>query len=275
MRVALLGTGIMGAGMARNLLSAGHEVAAWNRTREHAEPLSSDGAAVVDSPAAALDGADALVTMLADGAAVRSAVDGLAVDGVPWAQMSTIGVDETEELAASGSFVDAPVLGSRPQAEAGELTVLASGPSDARERLAPVFDAVAARVVDLGDAAGAGTRMKLVLNHWVVALVEGLAETVLLAEGLGLDPRTFLDIIDGSPMGPPYARLKGTQMIERSYDANFPLDLALKDARLIAAAASDAGLDLPLVRLVEQRFGAAVEAGHGRGDLSAAVEAGR
>jgi 3-hydroxyisobutyrate dehydrogenase len=274
MRVALLGTGIMGAGMARNLLSAGHEVAAWNRTREHAEPLASDGAAVAGSPAAALAGADALVTMLADGAAVRSAVDGLALDGVLWAQMSTIGVDETEALA-SPSFVDAPVLGSRPQAEAGQLTVLAAGPADARERLAPVFDAVSARVIELGERAGAGTRMKLVLNHWVVALVEGLAETVLLAEGLGLDPRTFLDIIEGSPMGPPYARLKGTQMIERSYEPNFPLELALKDARLIAAAAADAGLDLPLVRLVEQRFGAAVEAGHGRGDLSAAVEAGR
>jgi 3-hydroxyisobutyrate dehydrogenase len=276
MRVALLGTGIMGAGMARNLLGAGHEVAAWNRTRERAEPLGSDGASVVDSPAAALEGADVLVTMLADGAAVRSAVDGLALDAVPWAQMSTIGVDETEELAASsGSFVDAPVLGSRPQADAGELTVLASGPAEARERLAPVFEAIAARVVDLGDAASAGTRMKLVLNHWVVALVEGLAETVLLAEGLGVDPRKFLDIIDGSPMGPPYARLKGTQMIERSYDPNFPLELALKDARLIGSAASEAGLDLPLVRLVEQRFGAAVEGGHGRGDLAAAVEAGR
>jgi 3-hydroxyisobutyrate dehydrogenase len=138
-----------------------------------------------------------------------------------------------------------------------------------------VFDAVAARVVDLGDVAGAGTRMKLVLNHWVIALVEGLAETVLLAEGLGVDPRTFLDIIDGGPMGPPYARLKGTQMIERSYDANFPLELAHKDAGLIGAAAEDAGLDLPLVRLVEQRMAAAMEAGHGRGDLSAAVEAGR
>jgi 3-hydroxyisobutyrate dehydrogenase len=114
-----------------------------------------------------------------------------------------------------------------------------------------------------------------VLNHWVIALVESLAETVLLAEGLRIDPRAFLDIIDGSPMGPPYARLKGTQMIERSYEPSFPLELARKDAGLIAAAAEGAGLELPLVQLVERRMAAAIEAGHGRGDLSAAVEAGR
>jgi 3-hydroxyisobutyrate dehydrogenase len=277
MRVALLGTGTMGAGMARNLLAAGHEVHAWNRTRERAEPLAADGAVVHDTPAEALDGADALVTMLADGDAVAAGIEGLSLEGVPWAQMSTVAVPETGALAARapGTFVDAPVLGSKPGAEAGELIVLASGPPDVRERLEPVFDAVGARTIDLGDEPGAGTRMKLVLNHWVIALVEGLAETVLLAEGLDLDPQAFLDIIDGGPMGPPYAKLKGGNMIARSYEPNFSLELAHKDAGLIAAAAAAAGIDLPLATLVRERMGMAIEAGHGEDDFSATVEAGR
>jgi len=277
MRIALLGTGTMGAGMARNLLSAGHEVHAWNRTRERAEPLAADGAVVHDTPAEALDGADALVTMLADGPAVAAAIDGLALDGTPWAQMSTVAVEETAALAARapGTFVDAPVLGSKPGAEGGELIVLASGPAAARAPLAPVFDAVGARTIDLGDEAGAGTRMKLVLNHWVIALVEGLAETVLLAEGLELEPQAFLDVIDGGPMGPPYAKLKGTNMVVRSYEPDFSLKLAHKDAGLIVAAAGAAGIDLPLATVIRERMGAAIEAGHGDEDFSATVEAGR
>ena len=264
MRVALLGTGTMGAGMARNLLAAGHEVRAWNRTRERAEAI--EGASVFDTPAEACDGAEVVITMLADAAAVEAAMDGVELDGAVWAQMSTIGVEATERLARD-TFVDAPVLGSRPGAEAGELIVLASGPF---ERCRPVLEAVG-EIVDLGPEPGAGTRMKLVLNHWVIALVEGLAETVLLAERLGLDPQAFLDVIDGGPMGPAYAKLKGTNMVERRYDPNFSLKLARKDADLIAAVADD----LPLARLISERMDRAIDAGHGDEDFSAVVEAGR
>jgi 3-hydroxyisobutyrate dehydrogenase len=273
MRVALLGTGLMGAPMGRNMLKAGHDLRVWNRTRERAEALAADGATVCDTPAEACEGAEVVVTMLADAAAVEHAVEGLSFDGAAWAQMSTVGLRSTEAFAARapGAFVDAPVLGSTPQAQTGELTVLASGPYD---RCAPVLDAVG-RTVDLGPEPGAGTRMKLVLNHWVIALVEGLAETVQLAEALGLDPQRFMDIIDGGPMGPPYAKLKGTTMIERRYEPNFPLRLARKDAGLIVEAAEAAGIDAPLARLASERMGAAIEAGHGDEDLSATVEAAR
>jgi 3-hydroxyisobutyrate dehydrogenase len=277
MRLALLGTGTMGAPMGRNLLAAGHELRAWNRTRGRAEPLAAGGATVCDTPAEACSGADVVVTMLADGPAVEAAVAGVTLDGAVWAQMSTVGVAATEALAARASapFVDAPVLGSRPAAEQGTLTVLASGPAAARERCAPLFDAVGARTIALGDEPGAGTRMKLVLNHWVVALVEGVAETVTLAEGLGLDPRAFLEIVDGGPMGPPYAKLKGTNMIERSYPPDFSLRLAHKDAELIVEAAEAAGLDQPLARLVAERMSRAIDTGHGDDDFSATVEASR
>jgi len=264
MRLALLGAGAMGAPMGRNLLAAGHELRVWNRTRERAEAIA--GATVCATPAQACDGAEVVVTMLADAPAVEQAMDGVELDGAVWAQMSTIGVEATERLAR-GAFVDAPVLGSTPAAEQGTLTVLASGPFD---RCRAVFDAVGT-TVDLGPEPGAGQRMKLVLNHWVIALVEGLAETVLLAERLGVDPQRFLDIIDGGAMGPPYAKLKGTNMVERRYEPNFSLKLARKDAELIAAAAAD----LPLARLISERMGAAIERGHADEDFSAVVEAGR
>jgi 3-hydroxyisobutyrate dehydrogenase len=266
MRVALLGTGLMGAPLGRNLLSAGHELRAWNRTRERAEPLAAGGATVCDTPAEACEGAEVVVTMLSDATAVEQAMDGVSLDDAVWAQMSTIGVEAAERLAR-GEYVDAPVLGSKPAADEGSLTVLASGPF---ERCRPVFDAVG-RTIDLGVTAGAGQRMKLVLNHWVIALVESVAETVLLAERLGVDPQRFLDIVDGGPLGPAYAKLKGTNMIERRYEPNFSLKLARKDADLIAAVAED----LPLARLISARMAEAIERGHGDEDFSAVVEAGR
>jgi len=128
-----------------------------------------------------------------------------------------------------------------------------------------VFDPVSAKVVDMGDEIGAGTRMKLVLNTWVVTLTEGVAETIALAEGLGLDPNQFLGIIDGGPMGPAYAKLKGTMMIERRFEPSFPLALAAKDAGLIAEAAPD----LPLPKLIRDQMLKATEAGHGEEDMAA------
>ena len=282
MRVAVLGTGTMGAPMARNLIRAGHEVRAFNRTREHAEPLAQDGAVVCDTAADAVAGAEVFITMVADGDAVAQMVQpalGAFGDAV-WAQMSTVGIAGIERLEgmagdAGVTIVDAPVSGTKQPAQEGTLVVLASGPSAARERCAPVFEAVGSRTVDLGERVGDATRMKLVTNAWLVALVEGLAESVQLAEGLGVDPGQFLDIIDGGPLGAPYARLKGTMMIERSYEPSFALRWALKDARLVMEAAERAGLELPLAATVAERMREAADAGHADEDLAATAEAGR
>ncbi len=281
MIVAVLGTGIMGAPMARNLAAAGHEVRAWNRSRERAEPLAADGVEVADSAEAAVRDVDVVVTMLSDGAAVEAVAADLEFPGgAVWAQMSTVGIEATERLVAFAAeagvpIVDAPVLGTKAPAEQGKLTVIAAGPAEARERCAPVFDAVGARTVVLGDEPGASTRMKLVLNAWLLALIEGLAESVALAEGLGVDPAAFLDIIDGGPLGPPYAKMKGTMMIERSYEPSFSLALAAKDARLALGAAESAGLELPALRAILGQLEKAVEQGHGDEDMAAAVEASR
>ena len=272
LRINVLGAGIMGAPMARNLASAGHEVRVWNRTRAKAEET---GLEVLDEPAA--EGADVLITMLADGTAVEAVMDGVTLSGDQiWWQSSTVGVAATErlaQLAGAAAFVDGPVLGTRQPAEQGALTVLASGRG--RERLGPVFDAVAAKVIDMGDEIGRGTRMKLVLNAWVVAITQGVADSLALAEGLGLDPRQFLEIIDGGPLGPAYAMLKGTMMIERDFPPSFPLSLAAKDAGLVDEAARAAGLDLALPAAIRDQMQKAVAAGHGDEDMAATYLAAR
>jgi 3-hydroxyisobutyrate dehydrogenase len=271
--VAVLGTGIMGAPMARNLLAAGFPVRAWNRTHAKAAPLADAGAVVAGAPAEAADGAEIVLTMLADTDAVLASVE-QALDGPDvWVQASTIGIEGTERCAALAAehgvaFVDAPVLGTRQPAEAGKLTVLASGPAAERGRLAPLFDAVGARTMWLG-AAGAGTRLKLVANSWVLALVEGLAETIALAEGLGVAPESFLEAISGGLMDCGYAQQKGRAMIDRSFEPAFPLRLAAKDVRLIEDAAGRHELDLPLHAAIAARFAEGVERGNGDLDMSA------
>jgi 3-hydroxyisobutyrate dehydrogenase len=146
--------------------------------------------------------------------------------------------------------------------------VLASGPADQRERLAPLFDAIGARTFWLGDA-GAGTRLKLVANAWVLSLVEGLAETLVLAEGLGVAPELFLETIAGGPLDCGYAQLKGNAMIERSFEPAFPLRLAAKDLGLIEAVAERHDIDVPLLAAIAERFAAGVERGNGELDMSA------
>ena len=187
--------------------------------------------------------------------------------------MSTVGIEGTERCAALAAergvaFVDAPVVGTAPAGGGGQLIVLASGPDDQHERLAPLFDAVAARTIWLG-AAGAGTRLKLVANTWVLALVEGLAETLVLAEGLGVAPEAFLDVIAGGPLDAGYAQAKGKGMIARDFAPAFPLRHATKDLRLVEAAAAAHGLDVPLVTAIAERFAEGVARGHGDLDMSA------
>jgi 3-hydroxyisobutyrate dehydrogenase len=271
MRIAFIGTGIMGAPMARNIASAGHDVTAWNRTRDKAEAV--EGVTVADSPAEAAESADFLVTMLSDGDAVESAARDALREGLTWLQMSTVGLEATERLMNIAeergvTYVDAPVLGTKEPAESGALTVLASGDSDAVARARPIFDAVGAKVLELGDA-GEGQRLKLVANTWVVALTEATAETFALAEALGVDPRRFLELIEGGPLDVGYAKAKGALILKREFPPSFPLRLALKDVRLVREAARQAGTDVPLADVIERQFERAAEAGHGDEDLAA------
>ncbi len=274
--VALLGTGVMGAGMARNIAAAGVPLRVWNRTPEKAAPLTDAGAVVCDTAQQAVDGADVVVTMLFDTESVastmREAAPGLGA-GTVWLQMATVGVHGCDELAALADelgvrYVDAPVLGTRKPAEEGALVVLASGPDDVRETVTPVLDAVGSRVMWLGEA-GAGSRLKLVANSWVLTVVEGIAESLTLAKALGLDPQQFLDVVKGGAMDAPYVQLKGSAMLAGEFATAFGLDGAAKDAGLIVEAARDAGADLAVIEAVRDHYERAREAGYGDLDLSA------
>jgi 3-hydroxyisobutyrate dehydrogenase len=280
MTIAVLGTGIMGAAMARNWLKAGESVRAWNRTRAKAEPLAEAGAYVADDPAGAVDGADVIVTMLYDAEAVaeaiRAAADRLR-PGTLWLQMSTVGDDGAERLAALAegyglTYVDAPVVGSREPAEQGRLTVLASGPDDVRDRVERLLEPIAARVLWLGPA-GAGSRMKLVVNTWVLTAVAGVADAIALADGLGLKGDDFLDLIRGGPLDFQYAHVKGALMLRREFPPSFPVKGALKDAGLVVAAGEAAGLDLAVVDAVRQQLAEVATKGHQDEDFAALYRA--
>lgn len=268
----------MGLPMARHIAEGGMEVRAWNRTPEKAGPLTEHGIELAETAREAATGASVILTILSDAEAVTSATEGDdgglagAEAGTTWLQMSTIGIEGTERCATIAEehdlvLVDAPVVGTKQPAEEGKLTVLASGPDPARERCEPIFDAVGQKTIWLGEA-GTGTRMKLVINSWLLSLVEGLGETIALAEGIDIDPAQFLETISGSPVDNPYAQMKGQMMIERSFEPSFKLELAAKDARLVLEAIERQHLDLPMLEAIRAQLDqAAVK--HGDKDMAA------
>jgi 3-hydroxyisobutyrate dehydrogenase len=277
--VAVLGTGIMGSGMARSLLRAGLEVRAWNRTAERAQPLAESGARVEADAANAVRGADVVLTMLADGAAVRAAMEaaepGLSA-GQIWLQNSTVGIEATTDLAALAKyhglrFVDAPVSGTRQPAENGQLLVLAAGPEDVREPLAPVLDAISAKTIWLGDdgARATASRLKLVINSWVLATTQATAEAISLSEALGLDPTLFARTLAGGIADSAYLQMKAAAITTGDYSPNFTATMAAKDAALIVQAGRDGIVDLPMAAAIAERMARTVEAGHGDKDLAA------
>jgi 3-hydroxyisobutyrate dehydrogenase len=279
--IAVLGTGTMGAPIARNLLAAGFEVSVWNRTAERAAPLAADGARQSSSPAEAAEGADVALTMLADGDAVNDAMTGPAgalaslQPGSVWIQMATIGDAWTERLAVLATenqveFVDAPVSGSDGPARERQLIVLASGPEGARERVQPMFEAIGRKTLWVGPA-GSGTRLKLVLNDWLASLTEGMAETIALTEALGLDPQLFIEAIDDGPLGSPYAEAKARAPLAGEFDPGFALRLAFKDVGLALDAARDRQLELPITEAISRRWEQAIADGHADEDVSAVI----
>lgn len=273
--VAVLGTGIMGAPMAVNLAAAGHRVVAWNRTPEKARPLAEHGVTVAGTAAEAVREADFVLTMLADGPTVREVVEGVlesVPDGAVWIQASTVGASWADELGALAGragvgYVDAPVLGTKLPAEQGKLVVLASGRDELLDRCRPVFDAVGARTMRLGEA-GAGSRLKLAANAWVLNLTNATAESVALAQHLGVDPELFLDAISGGALDVAYAHMKGGAMISGEYPLSFAAQHAAKDARLVLDAAGDKP-ELGAVRAALAHLERAIDAGHGDQDMAA------
>jgi 3-hydroxyisobutyrate dehydrogenase len=246
--VAVLGIGAMGHGMAASALRAGIPVIVWNRERAATRDLAGRGAQVAETAADAARRAAVVVTMVTDADAVLSVArdQGMLAalaPGAIWAQMSTIGVAGIDRVAALAGrqrpdvlLLDAPVAGSKDPAERGQLTIFASGPGEARARVAPLFGAVGQRTIWAGPA-GAGTRLKLVNNTWLAFAAEAVAASVALGRRLGLDTQTVADALGGGSLVSAWQAAKLQRIGRGEFSAQFALSLALKDVHLALEAA--------------------------------------
>jgi 3-hydroxyisobutyrate dehydrogenase len=277
--VAVIGAGIMGSAMTRNLVAAGLNTRVWDRSAAATGPLADAGAVVAASAADAIKEAAVVITMLPTADVLDAvifqtgAIDAFA-DGSVWAQMGTIGVEATlgtrDRVAAQRPgvmFVDAPVSGSKGPARQGQLLILASGPAAAANPVRPVFDVLGRKTVWLGEA-GKGSQVKLVVNAYMSILIEGVAETMELADRLEIDHQQLAEVIEGGPLDAPIADAKFHKMDQHNFTAEFPLEWALKDVDLAIGAAP--GEAPPLLAALSRQWHAAVAAGHGRQDISAA-----
>ncbi len=276
--IAFLGVGQMGTPMASRLISAGFNVRVWNRSKERVKGLVQLGGIEASTPAVAAASADVVITMLPDGPTTEAVMQGAESafatlsSGTVWLQMGTIGIEWTERLRkvateAGVLFVDAPVSGSVVPATAGQLIMLASGPEEAQSVAEPIFEAMGSHTFWLGGA-GAGTRAKLVLNNWLVDLVEMVVETLKFSEALGLDPRAIVEILADAPTGSPYAVTKARDMLDGDFSPNFALKHAMKDALLALDAARSVDEELPLTASLIATWQRAVTDGAGDLDLS-------
>jgi 3-hydroxyisobutyrate dehydrogenase-like beta-hydroxyacid dehydrogenase len=276
--VAFLGLGAMGSRMARRLLGA-HRVVVWNRTPEKADELVREGAVAAPSPAAAVEGAEVVITMLADPQALVAVSEGAEgfgralAPGQTVVEMSTVGPDAISRLRRAlpdgVALVDAPVLGSRDEAENGALVVLVGGARTDVDRVRPVLERFGT-VIHAGDV-GAGAAAKLVANSTLFGVLTVLGEAVALADGLGLDRDATFEVLARTPLAAQAERRR--QALERgSYPPRFALSLARKDAELVAEAARAAGVDLPVAAAALAWLTAAVEAGAGESDYTAVLD---
>lgn len=272
----------MGAGMARALLRAGVQVTAWNRDAAKAQGLEQDGARVAVDVADALQSADVVVTMLFDADAVAAVLTPVLESGgwpagAVWLQTTTTGLEGTARLAALAAaydvpFLDAPMLGSKGPAHDGTLTVLCSGSSDLRGQVTPVLEAIGASTVWVGGEPGQASGLKLVCNAWVTTLTDATAQSIALAQGLGLDPRQFLQAISSGSTNNGYVQMKGAMMIDGTTQTPaFSLSGARKDVGLIRDAMSQHGVDTRLADTVLAHFDAARDAGYDEHDTAAVI----
>lgn len=269
----------MGHAFAANLLKKGFVVRGWNRTRARGEDLLSAGLMLGDSAIQAVDGADVVIAMLSDGETTRQVVQdaqGALKQGATLCQMGTIGVEATDaliaELAASRPdvvFIDAPVSGTKAPAENAQILVMASGDQSKAAAAEQVFAAIGKGTQWLGEA-GASSRMKLVVNSWLIGLMQSLAESTRLAEQFGFTTDDLWKVLDGGPLAAPYAKMKLGMIASQDFTPQMHLIWALKDARLALDAAGEA--KLPALENIVDVWQQAVDAGYGEQDLAAVYQ---
>ncbi|WP_017346077.1 NAD(P)-dependent oxidoreductase [Pantoea sp. A4] len=274
--VAVLGLGAMGHAFAANLLKNDFVVQGWNRTKARGEDLLDHGLQLADSAQQAVQGADVVLTMLSDGETTEQVLHDVSEtlkSGATVCQMGTIGVEKTDALigyfAAQRSdvtFIDAPVSGTKAPAENAQILVIASGDQSKAQAAEQVFAAISKGTRWLGEA-GASSRMKLVVNSWLIGMVQSLAESTRLAEQFGFTPDDLWQVIEGGPLAAPYAKAKLGMMASEDFTPQMHLIWALKDARL-ALEAAEGQTSLPALANIVNVWQDAVDAGFGQQDLA-------
>jgi 3-hydroxyisobutyrate dehydrogenase/putative dehydrogenase len=279
-RLGFIGLGAMGAPMARNLAAAGFDLAVFDVDAERTRTAAEDfGARAADSAAAAAEGADALVVMVADGVQAAEALlgEGGAAAALPAEAavivMSTIGPDAVVALADQGRpLLDAPVSGGVARAETGELLVMAGGPSGLFERLAPVLDAVGSTVVHCGERPGDGQAVKLVNQLLCGVHIAAAAEALAYAQALGLDPAKVHATIRHGAAASFMLDDRGSRMLTREFtDVRSALDIFVKDMGLVVEAGTAGGARTPLAEAARQLYEEGSEKGLGREDDSGVI----
>ncbi|MBW4627355.1 MAG: NAD(P)-dependent oxidoreductase [Brasilonema octagenarum HA4186-MV1] len=282
-RIAYLGLGIMGSGMAANLLKAGYDVTVWNRNPESCKPLVEQGATQAQTPAKAVENAEAIVYCLANDNAVEEVVfgqDGILSNvrsGQIGIDMSTVHPDTSRRQAAAYAekqveFLDAPVFGSKNESAAGGLWIVVGGKRDVFEQVKPILEPLSETIHYLGDT-GKGTSMKLIGNSIVATQIQALGEAMVLATKAGLNPKDVLDVLHVVDFRSPIFDGMGKMLVERNFTPSFALKHMLKDANLIARFAQDLNSPTPAAAIVRETIKAAVNQGWGEENASALIKA--
>ena len=281
-KVALLGLGLMGSGMAGRLLDAGYPLSIWNRNPDKTQALAERGARVAKSPREAAAGAAVVISMLADVPVCRDVWLGRgealvdATPGTVLVESSTVTVEWIEELNRAAKehgceLVDAPVTGSKVQANGGQLLFLAGGQASTLDKINPILKSMSRDVVHVGPI-GSGARLKLINNFLSGSQAAALAEALSMIERSGLDREKALGVLTEGAPGSPLVKLLSGRMTQRQYEPQFLLRLMAKDLRYAVSEAEHQDLDLDMGRAALRVFEHAISAGLGDDDMSAVVE---
>jgi 3-hydroxyisobutyrate dehydrogenase-like beta-hydroxyacid dehydrogenase len=280
MRVGFIGLGNMGAPMARNLIRAGHQLMVYNRSRERAETLAKEGAAIAEFPAMAAK-QEIVITMLADDKAVASVVfgpkgviEGMEPSGIH-ISMSTISPALSQRLSVAHrehgqTYVAAPVFGRPAVAAAGKLTIVAAGPQNVISKAKPLFDVLGEHTFEVSEEPQHANLIKISGNFLIACVIESLGEVFAVSRKAGLDPQKPFDVFSNSLFNAPVYKIYGPQIIEGKFSpAAFKLPLGLKDIRLMYEAADQLSAPMPFASVIHDNFLSAIANGHGDLDWSA------
>lgn len=279
MKIGFIGLGIMGSRMAANLYAEGYDLLVFNRTRENVLPLIEKGISVADSASEVAKHSDILFTMLAHPDAVSETALGeggflgAMKPGSIWVDSSTVNPDFSREMAGHSKesgirFLEAPVAGTKPAAEKGELVFMVGGPLETLEECRPFLEVMGSKVLHMGDH-GMASSMKLVLNHMLGTTMLAFSEGMVFGQALGLPKDLLFQVLLGGPVVPPYIASKKQKIDSEDFETDFPLRWMQKDMHLVSESAYNEGVSMPLANVAKEIYRLADRYGLGKQDFSA------